>query len=728
MKNHRSAAINSVVVLTITALLGCKTSRESNPSTSPNATSNIASTPPQTTGALSAPQIPPSPPGSYSWAGVSVPWKVFDGSVPDTPPATAPGRTFYCDPVKGNDKWDGSSVTFVSGTKGPKRTINAVLSLPEKDGLKPGDVVLLAGGIYREYLSFGGLSGKPGLPITIGSYGHGTGAPILDGGLRPNQWTKYTGTGQSKVWQTSMAGFSEITPKKPVLGIYVNNGKKESALKEVIHGQVSTYGGNPLPPNETQNGVKDGNNKWFYEPNTKVLYADFGGTLGEGDPNTADISVLWNSHASSNSQMTILLNPGSGYFHFIGLTVRAASWSGVYARSSGNVFDHCDFKFNGGAAALFATAEKELTIKDNVIKYSRIWMNILENWPRFNNGYTGGGWPSAVGWEGQSNGVSLGNIVYENGGEGVDFTGTGSADGSRPHFNVNNITKNNIIYDNFSVNLYLVSVQGVKAEQNLVFNHPLDPNQTFDGLLQSSAAYGKDLGRRLVPINVGLGDEPGSSFDHKAYLADITLINNVFVGAKRGFMDWDDGTADKGHALKDCFIANNTFVLSNQTLPDGSDGYGFLLQSNPAFSKSSVIVNNVVVAPTAKDDFLHASFSPQGAPAGISVDYNLYSGNGKWAIPGSSKWNVLGPSAGSLDKWKSTFNWDQHSVATTDIVVADIAEFDAPSAQKPMFDWTKAKTKPGAPGAGAGMDLSARIKDNFTGAPRAKGAFDIGAF
>ena len=35
-----------------------------------------------------------------------------------------------------------------------------------------------------------------------------------------------------------------------------------------------------------------------------------------------------------------------------------------------------------------------------------------------------------------------------------------------------NLIKNNIVYDNFSVNLYLVSTENVTAEQNFIFNHP----------------------------------------------------------------------------------------------------------------------------------------------------------------------------------------------------------------------------------------------------------------
>ena len=651
------------------------------------------------------------PGGTWSWGGVSFPWQVFDGTVPDVPTATGTGKTWYCDPVGGNDTWDGSSFTFVSGKVGPKKTLGAALTA----GVKAGDTILLGGGIYREYPDFGTLSGKAGAPITIGSYGRGTGAPILDGGIKSTLWTKYTAQGQSTVWQTPLSSLSDITANQPVLGIYVNNAKNEYALYEVIHGQVSSYGGK-LPPNETAADLKDGANKWFYNTSTKVLYADFGGTLGSGDPNTADVSILFNSHAASAAVNVITLTKGHDYINFIGLTIRAASWSGVYTESSWITLDHCDIKFNGGAAVLFGAAERDVTQGNNIVRYSRIWMNVLDNWPRFNNGNTGGGWPSALGWAGQSNGLSLGNVVYLNGGEGVDFTYTDSADGKVAHISVNNIVRNNIIFDNYSVNLYFVSTQNVKAEQNFVFNHPLDKTQTFDNLLEASAGYGEDLVRRMVPINVGLGDEPGSSFDGKASLAGITLINNVIVGGKRGIYDWDDGTTDNGHGLRDVLIANNTFVQSSQPLPAASEAYLWQGQSFPGRSSNSLVENNILLTVDADDFFIKLA---SGADTGITTDYNLYAGPGSWGGTGGV--------TQSHTQWKAAHpQWDRNS-ATGDTPIAGLNEFNQTAAQRPVYDWSKAKAA-ASPAFGMGTDLSTRFNTDFTGTPRPTSSHVVGAF
>jgi hypothetical protein len=448
--------------------------------------------------------------GSSQWGGGSFPWKVFDGSVPDVPLAAAPGTTWYCDPVHGNDAWDGSSFTApagASGGKGPKKTLAGVFSIA---AISPGDTILLGGGLYRERPDLGSLSGRAGAPITIGSYGRGTGAPIIDGGLAPATWTRSTRAGQTTVWQSSTAGLSKISASQPVLGIYVNNGTNELALREVPHGQLTAYGSDPLPPDQTQADITDNSSNWYFDPAGQMLYADFGGSLGTADPNGADISILYNS-LNAGHEPLLVLSQGTGYLHLVGLTLRAGSWHGLYSESSGNQLDHCDVKFNGGGGVFFAAGQNDLSVTDNQLTNSRIWMNVLENWPRFNNQNTSGGWPGALSWYSQSNALAQGNVVYQNGGEGLILWGT-NASGTTAHVSVNNQVHDNIIYDNWSVNLYLDNTQNARVEQNFVFNHPRDPGQTFDDLFTISNGYDMDWGKRITPVNISLADEPGSSF------------------------------------------------------------------------------------------------------------------------------------------------------------------------------------------------------------------------
>lgn len=645
----------------------------------------------------------PTPPSTVD--GVMFPWSVFDGSVPDVPLAAAPGKTWYVDANKGDDSFDGTSMT-PSGSVGPKKTLGAML----KSGtVQPGDTVLLAGGIYREYPSFEMVAGKPNAPIVIGSYGRGTGAPILDGGLKPATWTKYTAQGQTTVWQTSTTSLSAITSTRPVLGIYVNSGKTEAALKEVIHGQVTPYPNNPLPPNQTQAELKDNSNHWYFDAGAGVLYADFGGTLGAADPNQADISILFSS--LDNKQPLIVLTAQHGYFSFVGLTIRASSWHAMYSEASGITFDHCDIKFNGGGGLSFDANSTDVGVAHNSILNTRIWMNVLSNYPRFNNAFTGGGWPGGIGWHDQSFAVAQGNLVYGNGGEGIVMYGTPASGGSA-QLSQGNLIRNNVVFDNFSVNIYIDNTQNVTVEENFVFDHPRDIGQTFDGLFAASSGYDQDFGKRLTPSGISLADEPGSSFDSAAHLSDITVINNIFAGVPFGFVDYDDGTKGTVHGLKNCLIANNTFVLA-PAAPPGQYLYGWRHEytGTKDASANSLVQNNIFAVATADSHFVEMN----GNGMGITTDHNVYSGGGVWLTSDQSQ---------DFAAWQAAHQgWDVGSLAM-DALLDDPSEFTQPAAQKRIYDWSKARPKGGSPALTAAM-TETKFNTDFTGTPRS--AWDVGA-
>ena len=55
-------------------------------------------------------------------------------------------QEFFCDAVNGNDDWDGTSATYVSGTTGPKKTIGAAVNLA--DGTPT--IITALPGVYDE--------------------------------------------------------------------------------------------------------------------------------------------------------------------------------------------------------------------------------------------------------------------------------------------------------------------------------------------------------------------------------------------------------------------------------------------------------------------------------------------------------------------------------------------------------------------------------------------------
>ena len=429
------------------------------------------------------------------------------------------------------------------------------------------------------------------------------------------------------------------------------------------------------------------------------MYADFGGTLGDGNPNGADISILFDSYASgAGHALLIYLGKGHDYFKFIGLTIRAGSWSGVYTESNFHTFDHCDIKFNGGAAILFSysgtgAGQRQHRAHEPHLDEHPQQLAALQQRQHL------GGWPAAIAWSSQMNGLSEGNVSYLNGGEGMTVGNSDLAG----KVSTNNVVRHNIVFDNFSVNMYVNNTENVLIEQNFVFQHPRDDSQTFDNLFAVSKGYSEDYGRRVTPPNVVMGDEPGSAYDQQGHLSHITFINNIVAGGKFHFLDYDDGTmGPMHHGLKNCVIANNTWVLGATPVP-GQSGYGWLHLVNMDASTASLIQNNVFVTATSDDQFAKV---PKATGTGIDNDYNLYAGPGQWTNDTSRI---------DFTAWKASHTtWDQHSL-TGDAALGDLAEFSKTVTEKFVYDWSKATPQSSSPVFGAGTSLQ-QVTTDFTGA------------
>ena len=278
----------------------------------------------------------------------------------------------------------------------------------------------------------------------------------------------------------------------------------------------------------------------------------------------------------------------------------------------------------------------------------------------------------------------------------------------------NNVVRHNIVFDNFSVNLYTNNTQNVLFEENFIFQHPRDETQTFDNLFEVSKGYSEDYGRRITPPNVVLGDEPGSAYDQQAHLANITVINNVVAGGKFQLLDYDDGTSGPDHhGLKNDVIANNTFVIGSVAVP-GQSGYGWDHLVDTDNSMASIIQNNIFVTATSDDNVVHI---PAGAGSGIDLDYNIYAGPGQWSVGG----NLAG-----FASWKTQFpSWDAHST-NGDAALGDLTEFSQTISQKMVYDWSKATPTASSTAWGAGTTIQQVVND-FTGQARASGSKDLGA-
>ena len=607
-----------------------------------------------------------------------LPWPVWIPEIPQVPPS-ATGNTYYVDGGNGADTNTGRTAVL------PFRTINKALAV-----LAEGDTVLIKKGLYREAIDLNAKSvptGTQAKPITIGSFGDGE---VIVDGSQPvsSRWTQVAGS----IWKAPVA----FTP----IGIVVN----EVPLIQVTQGQRGS-----TAPQVGIAGVTSGSGKWHIGKG--VITADFASAVGSNDPNQADIVIPNNV----GDQAHVFFYRQS-YIRFVGLTIRGSGSNGIWGYGSNITVESCNIKFNGKSAVSFIyDSSSGVQTTDNAVITSHIYHNVLSNWPRGNNGYaeSGGGWPATVNWSGQLRAVARGNIVHMNGGEGIASYGSfqGKQSGSA-------LFEQNVVYDNWSVNMYFDNQPNDVARNNFLFNHP--PRR------ENYLAVEKHPYNSLekYSVCVMLGDEQNSSdgINNHANLERTDIYNNIIAGCRIGIRDYSEGSiAQKNHGLKNTRIANNTIIMSSHRYAK-STVYGIYLQDNLAPSSvqrnvSTVIQNNIIYG--LHNDSLISS-GTAGALGGITLSHNLLFSAHQSAIGAAKAWFKNGfaglrqPSA-----WKN----DTHGLYENPNFV-DAEQFYTNSNQP--FDYTKADLRPGSPAIGAGLPQDFSPNVNFRLEPRQR--WNVGAF
>jgi len=581
------------------------------------------------------------------------PAEVATLSVPDS----TTGATYYVDGAAGSDGNDGTSPA--KAFKTIAKAVSVVVA---------GDTVRIRAGFYREGINVQ-TSGEPGKPITFGPYGDGE--VILDGSPEVKGWTVDAG----KIWKVKLSF-------KPI-GVVVS----ETPLKEVSHGQTQ------LVPIEGKAGVTEGSGKWYFDDPTQTLYADMGAALGDGDPNQADIIVPKDDGAQEHVYFYNASN-----IRFYGLTIRGSGAAGVWGYGSDVTVESCDIKFNGKAGVVF----QEPGAKNNAVLKSHIYHNILLNWPRGNNENTGGGWPSAIGAYANLGMIARGNVVHKNGGEGILTYGTEAGVQSGQV-----IIEDNVVYDNWSVNVYIDNQPGCVVRRNFIYDHA----PSFDDLLAKNSYMTDDVGRKLTPQGVMLADEEWSSDATNGYanLAGTKVYDNIIASCKVGIRDYAEGSsAEANHGLKDTLIANNTILLPQYQSPDYNAG--IYLGDNGSNNTGSFVVNNIIYG-FGVGQLVYLSQS--SGITGVTFDNNVY-----FATSGA---DAAFEPGGNFDGFKAASpSWDSASIFADPQLAAPSSYTGAM-----IFDPKGASIGASSPAVGRGAAQSGFAED-FYGAPLAS-PWDVGA-
>lgn len=481
--------------------------------------------------------------------------------------------TFYIDGTNGNDLWNGLSPEYTAGTNGPFKTINKALDR-YSNRMKGGNVFKIKAGTYYERITVANVTGNVSedTRLVLGSYGNGE--VIIDASdTNKLIWTK--NADNPLIYEANYSGVKlgntgQAVPQAVVLNNNYRNGRPVDSISE-----IDSYG------------------KWFYYPALTRIYIH---TNGE-DPVTHNILVV---KKDSNTVETGIYISSESFITVAGLTIRGAGSYGVwaYGQSQNVKIENNNIVFSGKGAVKIEDAYGEI-IKNN------IHGNILLNWPRGTTWDTSGGWPPAL-FSGKDSPVIRGNIVDNNGGEGI-IIGSKASGG---------LIEDNKVFDNWSVNIYLDHHSNALIKNNLVYCTGPVATDAMDIEKIPSWTTVKKIYRRLRPDGIITADE-----DADPTTSNISIYNNIVNSCATGFSHYAEIA---GSGIKNFSIFNNTIIVPPKDISETSWS-GITIPYNSGYNSGTAVKNNIIYG-TGSDTaliWIKGGINEKG----VLFDNNLYYNN-----------------------------------------------------------------------------------------------------
>lgn len=582
--------------------------------------------------------------------------EVFKMSVPDS----KNGQTFFVDCNNGNDSWDGKNATYKGGKNGPFKTINKALDR-YSGRIKGSNTIRIKAGIYHERISLGNLTGaiSEDTRFTIGPYGDGE--VIIDASdTHLLTWSPFpANTRLHQAYCDLKLGKSSSLPTAIVMDDNFKVSRPVFRLED-----VKSFG------------------QWYYDKATKMLYVHTNGD----NPKAHDIIVIKNDR--DNHDYGIYLT--GDYITVYGLTVRGTGSYGIHGLNDYNRIEKCTAKYSGKAGIKMYGKKAEL-IKNHV------YGNAILNWPRGNTWDTSGGWPNGMSGSGYAH--IAGNIVHDNGGEGIGSMG--GAGGI--------VIEDNISYDNWSVNIYVDNQQNDIIRRNLVYCTGVVPAEAIDKNQVPKWTNLDKIYKRMRPEGIMTGDEKAAN--KVAQSTNHQIYNNVVINCAKGYSHYGQA---KGAGLRDFVVANNTIIMPRDSNLGGT-WIGLDLPYHGGNNTNSVVKNNIVVG--FRSDTPLVSLGGGSIEQGIKLDHNLYFNfaDGKTFQAGYY------PIQKNYDfaKWQNALGQDVSSVYAS-------PRFVKPSTELTTGDYHLQKDSP-AKGKGD-LSLIAIVATDFDMITRLLNFLSIGAF
>lgn len=496
-------------------------------------------------------------------------------SIPDS----TTGDTFYVDTANGSDSYNGLSPTFTTGTTGPFKTLARCFDRYRSNNVVGGDVVKVRAGIYRESMNLQFTSAQissltESAPLVIGPYGDGE--VIIDPSSTSQSWNAYDSDIFWADWPNATYDPAAV----------IMNGDFKPFRDKQSLGELTQYG------------------LWFFDLATRRIYVHTDGT----DPATLDPVITYNN---ASAEQYAVKTSGYPYIHLFGLTMRGAARYGFtdYPGSLGVKLEKCTIKWNNSTGG-------RIFGEYSVVGKNHVWGNMLYNWPRGRRWAANGGWGQGITIGGY--GLAEGNIVHDNGGEGMGvYGGTGHV-----------IFQDNISYDNWSVGLYMDSAGYCTFQRNLVYAHNPDtadiveewqlPQWILDAGAGTIAAETNKIIGRLRQEGIMVGDETATN--PTAQSIGFKALNNILIGNRRGITTYGQAV---GAGLNNYIISGNTIIMP-QVAPSYGVFAGMELYARDD-NTDSVIKNNLVYsnAPGGQTQPL-VNFGSTAAMSGVDFNNNVY--------------------------------------------------------------------------------------------------------
>jgi hypothetical protein len=252
--------------------------------------------------------------------------------------------------------------------------------------------------------------------------------------------------------------------------------------------------------------------------------------------------------ASGTNESGIIINESS-YIYVGGLEVKDADKSGIFIWDAHDVWVAWNVVHGNYFFGIHAGTDEYNLTYNIKMEGNEVYDNV-----RHNINHDANPWYQALSAYNTHDVEMLGNFVYENYGEGIDYIL--SDDGT---------IKDNFSWDNFGCNLYLDNATDTVVDGNFIINGWAGDPEAFyrDGHPAIGIAVANEWYYRQNP----------------AY--NLTITNNIAAFNSHAFVYWD---SQYGGGLDNVTIANNTFAESTDIM--------FIIEGTTPHSNTSV-KNNI---------------------------------------------------------------------------------------------------------------------------------------